>query len=137
MMLAGGSLEGREALFLANGVACLFLSVGHPSGDVESLTKTVVVVLGMHRSGTSSAAGTLVRLGAAAPRHLIAPNPGNERGFWESRVIVDLNDAILAAGGSDWRDWRKFDLEAIGGVEAGALRARAQAALAEEFGEVG
>jgi hypothetical protein len=68
---------------------------------------------------------------------LIAPNPGNERGFWESRVIVELNDAILAAGGSDWRDWRKFDLEAIGGVEADALRARARASLAEEFGDVG
>jgi hypothetical protein len=137
MMLAGGSLEGREALFLANGVACLFLSVGHPSGDVESLTKTVVVVLGMHRSGTSSAAGTLVHLGAAAPQHLIAPNPGNERGFWESRVLVDLNDAILAAGGSDWRDWRKFNLKAIGGVQMDALRARAKASLAEEFGDVG
>jgi hypothetical protein len=115
----------------------LFLSVHQPSRDVESLNKTVVVVLGMHRSGTSSAAGTLVRLGAAAPQHLIAPNPGNERGFWESRVIVELNDAILAAGGSDWRDWRKFDLEAIGGVEADALRARARASLAEEFGDVG
>jgi hypothetical protein len=115
----------------------LFLSIGHPSHDVESLNKTVVVVLGMHRSGTSSAAGALVRLGAAAPQHLIAPNPGNERGFWESRVIVDLNDAVLAAGGSDWRDWRKFNFEAIGGVEADALRARARASLAEEFGDVG
>jgi hypothetical protein len=115
----------------------LFLSVGHPSRDVESLDKTVVVVLGMHRSGTSSAAGTLVRLGAAAPQHLIAPDAGNERGFWESRVIVDLNDAILAAGGSDWRDWRQFNPERIDGVEAHAFRARAKAALAEEFGDVG
>lgn len=137
-MMLSGSLEGREA-FLANGVARLFLSVGHPSQNVESLGKTtVVVVLGMHRSGTSSAAGTLVRLGAAAPRHLIAPNAGNERGFWESRVITDLNDAILAAGGSDWRDWRRFDPGRIGDVEARAFfSARAKAALAEEFGDVG
>jgi hypothetical protein len=115
----------------------LFLSVLHPNCDAELLNKTVVVVLGMHRSGTSSAAGTLVRLGAAAPQHLVAPAADNERGFWESRVIVDLNDAILAAGGSDWRDWRKFNLEEIDGVEADALRARAKAVLAEEFGDVG
>jgi hypothetical protein len=115
----------------------VFLSVRPLSRDVEQLNKTVVMVLGMHRSGTSSAAGTLVRLGAAAPRHLIAPNPGNERGFWESGVIMDLNDAILAAGGSDWRDWRKFNLDAIGCEEGDALRARAKASLAEEFGDAG
>jgi hypothetical protein len=91
----------------------------------------------MHRSGTSSAAGTLVRLGAAAPQHLIPPNVDNERGFWESRVIVDLNDSILAAGGSDWKDWRKFNLAKIDSVEVEALRARAKIALAEEFGDVG
>jgi len=56
----------------------VFLSVRPLSRDVEQLNKTVVMVLGMHRSGTSSAAGTFVRLGAAAPRHLIAPNLGNE-----------------------------------------------------------
>jgi hypothetical protein len=57
----------------------LFLSIGHPSHDVESLNKTVVVVLGMHRSGTSSAAGALVRLGAAAPQHLSAEPWKRER----------------------------------------------------------
>ena len=115
----------------------MFLSVGHPNLDVECANKTLIVVLGMHRSGTSSVAGTLVRLGAAAPQHLMAPAADNERGFWESRVIMDLNDAILAAGGSDWKDWRKFNLEEIDRVEADALRTRAKAALAEEFGDVG
>jgi len=135
MVLRGSSLAGR--FVLGSGVARLFLSVGYPAADAECLNRTIVVVLGMHRSGTSSAAGALVRLGAAAPQHLIAPNADNERGFWESRVIVDVNDAILAAGGSDWKDWRKFSLEKIDAVAAGALRARAKAALAEEFGDVG
>jgi hypothetical protein len=91
----------------------------------------------MHRSGTSSAAGALVRLGAAAPQHLLAPNSDNERGFWESPVIVDLNNAILTAGGSDWKDWRKFDLNKIDASKAKAFRARAKEALAEEFDDVG
>jgi hypothetical protein len=115
----------------------LFISVGHPNVDAEGLNKILVVVLGMHRSGTSSAAGALVRLGAAAPQHLTAANADNERGFWESPVIVDLNDAILAAGGSDWKDWRRFNFAKIHKVEADALRARAKEALAEEFGDVG
>ena len=131
------SSPGERRFFVANGVACLFLSVGHLTRDVECLNKTVVAVLGMHRSGTSSTAGTLVRLGGAAPLHLVAAAADNETGFWESQVIVDLNDAILAAGRSDWKDWRKFNLEEIDAVEADGLRARAKAALAEEFGDVG
>jgi len=115
----------------------LFVSVGHPIPDAQSFNRILVVVLGMHRSGTSSAAGTLVRLGAAAPHHLMAPTADNERGYWESRVIVELNDAILAAAGTDWKDWRKFDLNKIAPVEADALRVRAKEALAEEFGDVG
>ena len=67
----------------------------------------------------------------------MAPNADNERGYWESPVIVDLNDAILAAGGSDWKDWRKFNLAKIRKVAAEALRVRAKEALAEEFGDVG
>jgi hypothetical protein len=115
----------------------LFISVGHPNVDAQCFNKTIVVVLGMHRSGTSSAAGALIRLGAAAPQHLMAPNADNERGYWESPVIVDLNDAILAAGGSDWKDWRRFNVAKIHKAEADALRARAKEALAEEFGDVG
>jgi hypothetical protein len=118
-------------------VVRLFVSVGHPTLDAKCLNTTVVVVLGMHRSGTSSAAGTLVRLGAAAPKHLMAPTADNERGYWESQVVMDLNDAILAAGGSDWKDWRKFDLDKIDALQANALRARAKAALAGEFGGAG
>lgn len=135
-MLRGAPLPGRDALS-PQGVARLFVSVGHPTPDAQSINKTLVVVLGMHRSGTSSAAGALVRLGAAAPQHLMVANADNEKGFWESTVIVDLNDAILAAGGSDWKDWRKFDVAKIHKAEANALHARARAALTAEFGDVG
>jgi hypothetical protein len=119
------------------GSRAVFVSVGHPIPDAQSFNRILVVVLGMHRSGTSSAAGALVRLGAAAPQHLMAPTADNERGYWESRVIVELNDAILAAAGTDWKDWRKFDLNKIDALQADALRARARQALAEEFGDVG
>jgi hypothetical protein len=103
----------------------------------ECSDRTAVLVLGMHRSGTSSVAGAMVRLGGAAPLHLMGlGGPGdNEKGFWESTVFKDLNDEILAAGGSDWRDWRSFDPGQMDCDAAAALRARAKSALAEEFGD--
>lgn len=72
-------------------------------------TGTAWVVLGMHRSGTSSVAGTLALLGAAAPRTLMRPAEDNPKGFWESEVVTAFNDRLLAAAGSSWRDWRKLD----------------------------
>lgn len=68
--------------------------------------KTALVVLGMHRSGTSSVAGALALLGAAPPRTLMEPGEDNPRGFWESLVLMEVNDSLLAAGASNWRDWR-------------------------------
>ena len=119
----------------SKGIANLYISVRHPNlYAAERFKTTAIVVLGMHRSGTSSVAGTLVRLGGTAPLHMMPPAACNERGFWESRVIAEMNDAILAAGGSSWRDWRKFDPARIDDAAADALRARAKAILAEEFG---
>ncbi len=113
----------------------MFLTVQYSDRAADDrLTTIAVLVLGTHRSGTSSTAGTLVLLGGRAPRHLMPPSADNEKGFWESTVVANLNDSILAAGGSDWRDWRKFDPERIDLAAWDALRARAKAALAEEFG---
>jgi hypothetical protein len=95
--------------------------------------KNAVLVLGMHRSGTSSVAGALVSLGGAVPLHLLPPQPDNEKGFWESSVLMALNDEILAAGGSHWKDLRAFNLGRIDSKAAVALHARAKAALASEF----
>jgi lipopolysaccharide biosynthesis protein len=111
------------------------LDSGQHSGHAR---KGAVLVLGMHRSGTSSVAGALVSLGGAAPLHLLPPLPdNNEKGFWESSVLMELNDEILTAGGSNWRDWRAFTLGRIDSNAAVALRARAKTTLASEFGDAG
>lgn len=99
--------------------------------------KTALMVLGMHRSGTSSVAGALSILGARAPSTLMAPGEDNPRGFWESQVLMGFNDRLLAAGGSNWRDWRRFDLDAAlhsDGRSEGDWRAEALACLRGEFG---
>ena len=73
--------------------------------------KTAHVVLGMHRSGTSSVAGVLALTGARPPKTLMGPAEDNPKGFWESYAVSDLNDRILSAGDSSWSDWRRFPIE--------------------------
>lgn len=92
--------------------------------------RAAYVVLGMHRSGTSSVAGLLSRLGAAPPRTLMRPAQDNPRGFWESEVVAALNDRILAALGSNWHDWRPLEA-----ADAAAFAGEAAATLAGEFGD--
>jgi len=91
----------------------------------------------MHRSGTSSVAGAFVHLGGRPPCHLIPAAPDNARGFWESTIVTALNDEILVAGGSDWKDWRRFDASRIDAAEAKTLRKRAKVALVTEFAWAG
>lgn len=73
----------------------------------NSAIDTVVLVLGMHRSGTSAIARTLNLLGFGIPKTLIKSNSTNEKGHWESRRVARLNDKILAAGDLTWSDWRQ------------------------------
>lgn len=94
--------------------------------------KTAFVVLGMHRSGTSSTAGTLALLGARPPRTLMGPAEDNPRGFWESHVVMALNDRLLARAGSAWNDPRPLDAAAFESDDA--LRREALDALEGEFG---
>lgn len=64
-----------------------------------------VLVLGMHRSGTSAMTRVLNLLGCALPEDLLGPGDGNSQGHWESQKAVALNDEILASAGSTWEDW--------------------------------
>lgn len=95
--------------------------------------RSAIVVLGMHRSGTSSVTGALAMLGAAPPRTLMAPAEDNPRGFWESIVLADFNDRLLAAGGSRWDDPWPFDLAAVPARED--LAQEAGHLLKAEFGD--
>ena len=61
-----------------------------------------VLVLGMHRSGTSAMAGVLAQCGLGLPESLIAPSESNERGFFESSAINELNNRTLADFNQTW-----------------------------------
>jgi tetratricopeptide (TPR) repeat protein/glycosyltransferase involved in cell wall biosynthesis len=68
------------------------------------LENSFVVVMGMHRSGTSALSRTLNLLGLDMPRNLIPPNVFNRPGYWESETIVNFNDLLLQRQDRHWSD---------------------------------
>ena len=69
----------------------------------ETSHKPIIVVLGMHRSGTSLTARALQVLGVDLGRHLILLiNDDNNKGFWEDIDINDFDNALLEKMGSAW-----------------------------------
>lgn len=65
---------------------------------------TGLLVLGMHRSGTSSLAGMLQHLGIPLPGELLPPARDNPKGFFENKAIYQFHDRLLAQFGSRWDD---------------------------------
>jgi len=80
-------------------------SNGSSTRATESLKAKGILVLGMHRSGTSACTRVLNMLGCALSDQLIGAGEGNEGGHWESFAAVSLNDEILASAGSGHEDW--------------------------------
>ncbi|MFO6423838.1 glycosyltransferase [Motilimonas sp. KMU-193] len=66
------------------------------------INKSVVVVLGMHRSGTSAVAELLSSFGVDFGQNLIPAAQDNKRGFWEDRDFVEINERLLAELGTKW-----------------------------------
>lgn len=91
------------------------------------------LVLGMHRSGTSSVAGTIARLGPVPPKTPIPAGDDNRRGYWESLAITELHNELLASAGSKWNDWRLFNSGWRDTPVAAQFKARAKALLESEF----
>jgi hypothetical protein len=98
--------------------------------------RRAILVLGMHRSGTSALGGALNGLGVAAPKTLLAPRPDNPRGFFESAALADAHDALLECAGSCWDDWRRFD-STIGAKAAEQHRQKLKAVVIDEFEDAG
>jgi hypothetical protein len=68
----------------------------------EGGAKSALVVLGMHRSGTSALSRALSFLGHDQPSDLMSPQRDNPTGFWEADGIVNLNAAIMDELGITW-----------------------------------
>jgi hypothetical protein len=65
---------------------------------------TAVLVLGMHRSGTSSLTALINRLGVTVgpEDELVQADKANERGYWESSRLTDFQELLLRQLGGSW-----------------------------------
>ncbi|HYW76125.1 MAG TPA: hypothetical protein VFA48_05820, partial [Gammaproteobacteria bacterium] len=70
----------------------------------RTLDNSALIVLGMHRSGTSAVARVCNLLGVDLDPELMPAAEDNPTGFWEPREIVELHDSLLHAMGSSWDD---------------------------------
>ncbi|WP_218131736.1 glycosyltransferase [Nitrosospira multiformis] len=84
----------------------------------DNRKKRLIIVLGMHRSGTSAITRGLQVMGVELGDNLMpAVENVNAKGFWEDLDIYALNNELLSLLGSDWHH-----LTAIGLKDVEALR---------------
>ena len=120
-------------------------SIGEKEVPLASITEGVwnsttqprqaLLIIGMHRSGTSALTGVLHKLGVAMPSVLWEPAADNPTGFWESAELGQIHDAALTAAGARWDtpiplspDWFETD-------EAASFSAQIQEVLARDFAD--
>lgn len=90
-----------------------------------STRPTCVLVLGVHRSGTSALTRCLNLLGMDLGSNLLSPEKMNAKGFWEHADAVRINDQLLEAFGLYWYD--------LGPLPSGWLTSAAANAARDEI----
>ena len=88
-------------------------AVAPAKSDGGAMSRTCLLVLGVHRSGTSALTRVLSLQGAVLPRRLMGGGEGNTAGHWEGARLVQYSDQILAEFGTDWADWRLLDMSLL------------------------
>ena len=102
--LADGNLE-RDGAFVAN-----FMKRG----------SRAILVLGMHRSGTSAVTGALRLCGVELGTELMQPGSDNPKGFWEHAGVVAIHERLLAALERSWNDPRPLPADWLQSEATGA-----------------
>ncbi|TWI14262.1 glycosyltransferase [Aerolutibacter ruishenii] len=94
-----------------------------------------VLVLGMHRSGTSAVTRALNLLGADLGSELMAAGRDNPGGFWEHQAVVAVHERLLADLGMAWDDPRPLPVDWLGSQAAQVAREALQRVVDREFGQ--
>ena len=101
------------------------------------MSRRCILVLGMHRSGTSALTKALGLLGASLPREPMPAAADNPLGYWESPLIARFNNRLLVSAGTRWNDESPIATEWFADPARSTDRAEAARLLAEEFTDTG
>lgn len=102
-------------------------------------TRHCLIVLGMHRSGTSALTRSLSLAGADLPATLMGGAKenadSNAKGHWESKLLVRFNDRVLASAGISWESPELLSEAWSRSGRFDQYRNEAKALLSSEFGD--
>ncbi len=100
------------------------------------MNKKVIIVLGMHRSGTSVVTRGLKALGVEFGDTFMPHAAGdNKTGLWEDRDLNSLNEEILALVGYNLSSLRLIEADDMTGRQFSSLRLRAIDLLNRKIGK--
>ncbi len=103
----------------------------------DSFERTAILVLGMHRSGTSAVTRVLSLLGATLPERLMPKAEGNPVGYFEPMEIVSIHERLLASADTEWSDWGAFPQEWYRSASREAFLAELTEAVTRNYGDDG
>jgi O-antigen biosynthesis protein len=92
-----------------------------------------VLVLGMHRSGTSAFSRSMQALGVYLGNNFLEDRPDNATGYWEDKGICQLNEGALLMCGVRWEDARLIEDSKWSLLELEALRTEAADYIRSNF----
>jgi hypothetical protein len=99
-----------------------------------SSVKSLIFIVGMHRSGTSAVTRLINLLGADLGHHLIEPMEGvNRDGFWENKKIIEFNEDLLNELGVSWYSLNHISFDNLAESRIAALKEQACTILTQEF----
>lgn len=101
---------------------------------VDSRHKAILI-LGMHRSGTSALTRVVNLLGADVGNDLLPAAADNLAGFWEHRGIVAIHDELLQSLDRSWNDLRAMPRGWLQSRAAQTAREKLVALLNQEFAD--
>jgi glycosyltransferase involved in cell wall biosynthesis len=103
--------------------------------DMKIEQALLIVILGMHRSGTSALARALPVLGVDLGERLMGGIPGNnEKGFFEDIDIYAFHNDLLSSMGREWHTLSPLTDEELSGPVAQAFKSRAVEILRSKIG---
>lgn len=109
------------------------------SNTEHGKTRHCLIVLGMHRSGTSALTRSLSLAGADLPATLMGGAKenaeSNAKGHWESEPLVRFNDRVLASAGISWESPELLSEAWSRSGRFDQYRSEAKALLSSEFGD--
>jgi glycosyltransferase involved in cell wall biosynthesis/GT2 family glycosyltransferase len=102
----------------------------------EAVSSVALLILGMHRSGTSALAGALSLAGVDLGTRLVPPAADNPKGFFEHEQVWRIHHELLIALGSSWHDVRALPVDWEHGEQATAAAQRLRTELEQDFAGV-